>query len=396
MMWSCVRRAEFTPNTRSTALNCLIPLKLWSKISGVNVEHEMVFGPCLSHEQVEDIAYYIGLRRRDLATLAGARPLNLSRFLTACKPVSAETENLRRIYVHNYLMWLGSYGNLVLQKTGQATDDLLEQRRERLSPARDISGRRKKTYSVGSISHQLVGKMRRTLGSRMQQASPDEVHQFALFFSSMRRNELWPKNGDRALRNELLIKLLLQTGGRVSELLAVKDTDLVIGKQMIQFARRHNDPDDPRKYEPTLKTYDRQLRLSDETWALLMQWLDVQDELAGHNPQTFLFINLTRDPRYAGRPMSRVAVDQLIRGVCVAADIKPFGAHQLRHLYVRELAKTASDRGWTNEEWRKAVTYLLGWSLTSHMPGLYMGETANQEADMSMKQLWTERGLEVR
>ncbi|MFC6642218.1 tyrosine-type recombinase/integrase [Sulfitobacter profundi] len=271
----------------------------------------------------------------------------------------------------------------------------MEQRRERLSPGRSTTGRRQNVYALGSISQQVVGNLRKTIGSRMQQATPDEVSQFAVFFSSLHRNDLWPKNKDRALRNELLIKLLLQTGGRVSELLAIKDTDLVTGKQMVQFARRHNDPDDPRKNNPTLKTYDRQLRLSRETWELLMEWLDVQDELTAHNPQAFLFVNLTRDPRYAGQPMSRMAVDQMIREVCVAAGIKPFGAHQLRHLYVRELAKLAREQGWTNEEWRKAATYLLGWSLTSKMPALYLGEAANQEADLQMKQLWTERGLEV-
>ncbi|MFC6642217.1 hypothetical protein [Sulfitobacter profundi] len=119
MMWSAARRAQFTPNTRSTALNCLIPMRLWSVISGVNVEREMVFGSCLSHEQVEDMLYYIGLKRKDLATLTIARPADLNRFLSACEPVSAGTENLRRIYINNYLMWLGSYGNLVLQKPGK-------------------------------------------------------------------------------------------------------------------------------------------------------------------------------------------------------------------------------------------------------------------------------------
>lgn len=395
MMWSATRRSIFTPNTRKTALNAIIQLRLWSKLTSVNVEQEMVYGSCLSHEQVEDLMYYIGHRRKDLVNLTKTRPLDLNRFLAQCEPVSSETENLRRVYVNDYLLWLGSYGNLILQKTGQANEELMKQRRARLAPKRRNPNQRQANYLSGSISGQIMGGKRRAMGSRMQQATPDEVNQFALFFSSSTRDELWSRNKDRALRNELLIKLLLQTGGRVSELLALKDTDLVHGKNMIQFARRHNDPEDPRKDNPTLKTHDRQMRLSDGTWDLLMEWLDVQDEVTSHDPQAFLFVNLSRNPKYYGQPMTRTAVDQLIREVCKKAEIKPFGAHQLRHLYVRELAQHSQDQGWTDEEWRKAATYLLGWSNSSSMPALYLGEAANQQADMQMKLLWTERGLGV-
>lgn len=393
LMWSVVRRGKYTPNTRDTALNCLVPLRLWASISSVDVEQKMVWGECLTHEEITDLEYYIGLRRRDLRTLVQARPVDVNRFLATCNTVVSETQNLRRIYINDYLMFLGDYGNNVLRRTGRDDEHLMRLRKLRLQPAVRDHNRRSKFYVDGSISKQLIGRMSRSYGSRMRDIASEDVLNFALFFASKDPCELWPNNPDRALRNELIIKLLLQTGGRVSEILMLKDTDLKHRNHYIEFPRRHNDPEDPRDRPPVAKTYDRQLRLAEATWSKLMEWLDIQDEITASNPTGFLFVNLSRNPKHFGRPMSRVAVDQIIRGVCRAAGVAPFGAHQLRHLYVQNLAAKAREQGWTNEEWRKAATYLLGWSLKSKMPALYLGEVANIDAEEAMTKVWTERGL---
>jgi integrase len=71
------------------------------------------------------------------------------------------------------------------------------------------------------------------------------------------------KNFDTRLRNYLLIEILYWTGCRPSEILALTLDDIVhdIDVPQLCFKRRHDDPNDPRKAQPTLKTQERDIEI---------------------------------------------------------------------------------------------------------------------------------------
>jgi integrase len=71
------------------------------------------------------------------------------------------------------------------------------------------------------------------------------------------------KNFDTQLRNYLLIEILYWTGCRPSEVLALTLDDIIhdIDVPQLCFKRRHDDINDPRPLQPTLKTQERDIEI---------------------------------------------------------------------------------------------------------------------------------------
>jgi integrase len=71
------------------------------------------------------------------------------------------------------------------------------------------------------------------------------------------------KNFETQLRNYLLINILYWTGCRPSEVLALTMDDIThdIDAPKLCFKRRHDDINDPRKLQPTLKTQERDIEI---------------------------------------------------------------------------------------------------------------------------------------
>ena len=71
------------------------------------------------------------------------------------------------------------------------------------------------------------------------------------------------KNFDTQLRNYLLIEILYWTGCRPSEVLALTLDDIIhdIDEPKLCFIRRHDDINDPRPFQPTLKTQERDIEI---------------------------------------------------------------------------------------------------------------------------------------
>ncbi|ALQ53649.1 Phage integrase family protein [Pseudoalteromonas issachenkonii] len=71
------------------------------------------------------------------------------------------------------------------------------------------------------------------------------------------------KNFDTRLRNYLLLEVLYWTGCRPSEVLSLTLDDINhdIEIPQLKFKRRHDDPSDPRKVQPTLKTQERDIEI---------------------------------------------------------------------------------------------------------------------------------------
>lgn len=71
------------------------------------------------------------------------------------------------------------------------------------------------------------------------------------------------KNFDTRLRNYLLIEILYWTGCRPGEILSLTLDDIIhdIDAPQLSFIRRHDDPNDKRKLQPTLKSQERDIEI---------------------------------------------------------------------------------------------------------------------------------------
>ena len=402
-MWTA-SNTHHMPNTRMAMLSNIIPLKLWAQFRGYDVEHEMVWGDCLSHEQIADFKSFIGLQVKDLKALLVAPPLDLNDWLRARDLVGLTTIDIRRTYTSEYLLFLGAYGNRCMRKMGYKDPRSMAIRKERLAVPRYKRRRGKIIYPAGSISEQLAsGVSKRWTRNKNNSSRVASAEAFALAFAAADVREIWPnkkdknEKSDKALRNELLTRMLLQTGGRSGELQGVKIRHIDQernGLLSVNIVRGHNDPEDPRAHPPGAKTYERNIKLVEETSQLMFDWMDVQQEVT-YGQNDWLFVSLSNNPSKRGTPLVGSSVRRILAEACERLGVAKITPHDLRHFSVTQLAEEAREMGWTDEEWRKASTYLFGWSHGSKMPSLYSSGSAAELANQTMMKIWGNAGYDT-
>lgn len=390
--WSMQRRQRMTPSSRETGLYEIMAARLWAKIAEVDIEAEMTMGACLSSDEIRDLAYHLHLRSSDLRKLTSSRALDPIRLYDCFERVSGSSVRRRTSVVYDYLSWLGTYGNRILRRIGADTPDLMTKRAERLRAPVSL-GRSRAEYHPGSIAAELLSNRPAARSSRLSTTPTAQLEEFGVAIALMDRNDAWPGNSDRALRNELMLKTFAETGLRSGELRQIKVSDIRNRDRKIAIARRHNDPESVGRREANAKTHDGLVGLTDDTWDMLLEWLDVHDELTARtaNPTEFLFISMDRNPANFGRQISAKGVDDVVKSAAKAFCLPSLSAHPLRHLKARRLAEIVREKDLTHEEARKVVTYLMRWSDDSDMLAHYLGDAADAAAEKSMRQIQQER-----
>ncbi len=394
------RQRNYTPDTVSTRLSHITILELWAIHRGIDLYTIMLDGECLSLEQVADLNYFLNFQIQDLRKLAWVLPLNEQKFLTRCleeRSVQAGTIIQRQIGIEEYLQWLGEYGNRLLRKKpSPVSKQKLCRRKQLLEPAIKLSDGGYHTVP-GSYAH-YFRKLRKGMPQSRIKAYDHEkaADRFSLWLAICNPCEVWPKNRIRALRNYLILLMFSDLGLRAGELGQMKTEDYKSEDDLIEVVRRHNDPEDPRKRQPNAKTFDRKISLKSSPLLIetLDEWMDVRDDIdfqSGRNSNSFMFVNLARDPTEYGKPMSKTAIDDVFRDASRAAGVRKLTPHPMRHRKAREIARLLNERGASGEEARKVFTYHFGWSGTSQMISRYLGGESDIGAAKSIRTIWAEQ-----
>src|SRR5262249_22277500 len=144
-------------------------------------------------------------------------------------------------------------------------------------------------------------------------------------------------------------QMLHELGLRSGELLALKTTDFDFQGQHVVIERRHNDPEDPRDYQPVAKTSDRLLPISDELASLTTDYIVRHRRKLPRARQHAHLLVSTRDSRAgkAGDQMSRQALQKVIAAL---SSQMPDGSqhvhpHILRHNAATRMARFLYERG---------------------------------------------------
>ncbi len=394
LAYSTARRKKLTPSTRVRALNAIIAVRLWAKIAGINVEQLMFYGKCLSTDHIESLKYYLHLTNNTLRLLAYTTPVDMKKMLNEAKRCNTSSFNNKLYYAWDYIAFIGQWGSRWHIKA-DTDPQLMTHRRSRLTLPVKQGKRSKRSFISGSIANEMLGDIASSIDSRINQTPTAQLNKFKLWLSVVDLSAIW-KNEVIVARNRVLLDLLAKNGGRVGEILQIKNEDVDFQNRGIRIVRRHNDPDDPRKDEPNCKTHDRLVRFDERSWADLQKWQDIHFEMTATNDTQFIFISCSRDPRYAGYPMTARGVRDQIYQACDFAYLPRLRAHDLRHGSVRDLAEEAVRQKWTHEQWRKVATYLYGWSDQSGMPTHYVGDQWIQQAAEVMEKVWWNREANAR
>ncbi|MBD2090675.1 site-specific integrase [Microcoleus sp. FACHB-1515] len=142
------------------------------------------------------------------------------------------------------------------------------------------------------------------------------------------------------LRNLVMFILSLQLGLRRGELLKLQVGDICYrGKPEVRIVRRPSDPHDLRIPEPSVKTQERSLVLSDLLLFYLNTYTDADPPLGRVKGKTpYLFVTET------GEPLSCSAADAIYRPISQKSGVK-FSWHSLRHTCFEDLAGRALNDG---------------------------------------------------
>ncbi|PWC28177.1 tyrosine-type recombinase/integrase [Teichococcus aestuarii] len=167
-------------------------------------------------------------------------------------------------------------------------------------------------------------------------------------------------------RNELIVRLLYELGMRRGEVLCLKvrDVKLTPDGGLLSIVRRPQDPEDPRREKPEVKTLGRELAIGHALRELFIGYLAERRKLPGARRHPFLFVSATD-----GAPLSLWSMTKIFKTLRKEVKNLPddLTAHVLRHDWNDRFSEM-SDRAAPNRTSQDAVkeerarAYAQGWT----------------------------------
>lgn len=201
-------------------------------------------------------------------------------------------------------------------------------------------------------------------------------------------------------RNFAMISLASELGPRAGDVLSLKIRDLNLSHRpaTVTFHRRHDDPEDPRKDQPVLKTKPRVLTISDALAQALEHWVDRERSDRSAFPAArkhpFVFTNNRGEP--LGKRGYQLVFKQLRTSF---PELGELVSHVLRHDWNERWTDMESEEGRDSTNSIREQCYAMGWADRSTMPARYarraIAASANKKITR-MNQSAQERGEKQR
>lgn len=181
----------------------------------------------------------------------------------------------------------------------------------------------------------------------------------------------WADAGLRS-RNHAMILLAYELGPRAGDVLSLKIRDLSLAHRpaTVTFHRRHDDPEDPRKDQPVLKTKPRVLEISEGLALALERWVDRdranRDRFPEARKHPFVFTNNRGYP--LGQRGYQLVFERLRKKF---PELGALVSHVLRHDWNERWTAMNSDVPEHTGSSIREQCYAMGWADRSTMPARY-------------------------
>lgn len=342
--------------------------------TGIDLEDRLRDGSLLSLGEIDGLARHCRQTFKPSRRSESGRNVHALRFgenkFVLSHPVSQTTAANRLRTIHAYLSWLISLRISTIQK-----DDVfrkkLEQMRDNVLPA--------------LRARIPMSKGRNTLNLR-QGLGPELVGRLLQIVDPSNSENPWKSEFVRQ-RNALIVCWLLQLGVRRGELLNVMISDVDFRKNTVTIARRADDPEDPRRMQPRVKTRDRILPLSPDLAALSHKYIiTTRSQFAGNKRHGFLFV-----AEHTGEPMSLSSLNKMFHRIRLTIPEMPnnLSGHMLRHTWNDEFSRKLDGQGVGESREEQMRSYLMGWSPTSSSSRVYTRrfiEEAARKASLELQE----------
>lgn len=193
-----------------------------------------------------------------------------------------------------------------------------------------------------------------------------------------------PFGHDVRVRNRLIVLIEMELGIRGGELLNIRVSDCNFSNNTLLIARRADQVDDPRKYQPLVKTRERKLPVSDSLMAEIHSYIMVQRRAVRNaNRCPYLFVTHKNGPT-VGQPLS-ISAYQKVWDVLRSsvAELQAVTGHRLRHQWNHSFSKELDElpNPPSAEEQEQIRSRWMGWKEGSGTAATYNRRFIQAKAD---------------
>lgn len=303
-LWTTVelRPANLQVASISNHLQNLKRLLDWESAEGRDLYSEFHQKKFLSENDVESIRKYLSLDINHQKAISKAKRKIVS--LKSFPQLVDATPTVSPRVLYNRISTATKYLTFIAKvATAQSYDDATMQAIQALN--RQLNNLRPKR-----------GKNKKTIGKPTDTGIPknviDEFISVSRFDSSLNPFS----NEQLRLRNDLLFRLLEETGIRPGELLSLRNDRVNLKGDVpsITVARTHDDPFDPRKKQPVAKTLERVIQIKPLTASLMHEYITkYRKKIAGAGKHPYLFV--AHKGRTSGQPLTQEGFGQVVKEI---------------------------------------------------------------------------------
>ncbi|QXE86447.1 site-specific integrase [Geomonas nitrogeniifigens] len=347
-------------------LKAIMLLYTWAQSSGFCIEDRFKQLSFLSLEEIESLVYTAKLSYRGIRealepvpgrkSLQVARLVRLEAFRTKVQQddqvhVSPATTNMRLRAILHFLEWLANESLARVAHDSNAStlklqvDQMKRALRERIP--------RNKKWESGKHREGLLTDLQEQIFEVINPASAQN-----------------PWKGEHSrVRNEVLIKMLIDLGLRCGEVLVLRIRDVDLGVSELRVRRAPDEAEDPRVRKPNAKTLSRNLLFDDDLREKLQHYiLKLRSQIRGARRHPYLFVATG-----TGAPLSYPAVCKIFKQLREASPDLPswFTAHICRYTWNDNFSASMDEQGIAPQKEMELREYLQGWARGSKMPAKY-------------------------
>lgn len=357
----CYRNSSKAANTIVAVLQALKILFSWSQERGIDLHRRLTSPHPLSASEIDGLVAY--LRRSQASRQSSV--VSQIRGPRKSAHVSSKTHWDRLTYIAEYLIWVEAR----LPKRAQDRPSWVSK-------------------SVTSLLAQRPSVKRNGASSTRLALSSEAQEQLLELISAGSNANPFADTAVR-IRNELIVRLFLETGMRVGELLALKVADIDFQSNKLTIARRHDEQSDIRRVQPVVKTRDRVLPIDEKTIDLATTYVTKhRAKIKASKKNPYLFVTHKKGPTH-GAPLSYRSILKIFRHISDAGgdDLKGMTPHVLRHTMNYNLSLLFDKSGQTPEKEEKIRSYINGWKEGSGTASTYLARHTQESARKALMEM---------
>lgn len=195
------------------------------------------------------------------------------------------------------------------------------------------------------------------------------------------------------MRNELIIKVLHETGMRGGELLSLKISDFYREKRYLDIVKRYNAPEDTRIIPQCVKTEEREIPISTALTKSIYKYINIiRPAYTMEKDNGYIFITHKTGP-HQGAPISYSAYYKLASIIKSTAvnnrSLSNFTMHALRHTWNHNYNKKFEEADSINKyiELEKIRYVRMGWKINSSTSLIYNQRYIYNKATEAFREL---------